>query len=109
MCMWLMPSSMCRGDASCGLMRSMRSPLDGLRTSYASSPHTRHALDRHVGRLHQGLQHHAVPLGAFKQPRQLVIVGVGVELEPQPDVGETDRCLPIDTEGAPEVEIALGP
>src|SRR3954470_9689594 len=109
MCMWLMPSSMCRNEASCGLMRSMRSPLDGLRTAYPSSPHTRPMLDCHVGCLQQGLQHHAIPLGAFEQPRQLFIVGVCVELETQPDVGETHWCLPVHTQGAPEVEVAFSP
>ena len=55
-----------------------------------------------------GLQHHAVALGQLQQARELLVVGLGVDREPQPDGAEADRRLAVDAERAADVELALG-
>ena len=54
------------------------------------------------------LQHDAVALGELEQRRQLLVVGIGVELEAQADVAEADRRLLVHAQRAAEVEVALG-
>src|SRR5919109_353312 len=55
------------------------------------------------------LEHHAVALGELLEGRELVGVGVAVELEGQADRSEAHRRLAVDAQGAAEVEVALGP
>ena len=68
------------------------------------------ALERHVElrAARERLQHDAVALGQLEQRGELLVVGVGVELEAQADVAEADRRRLLDAERAAEVEVALG-
>src|SRR6185503_20260750 len=54
------------------------------------------------------LEHHAVALGQLEQRGEVLLAGVGVELEAQADVLEADGRLLVDTERAAEVQVALG-
>jgi hypothetical protein len=53
----------------------------------------------------EGLVDDAVALGEPEQRRQLLVVGVGVELDLHPDLAEADRRLPVNTERAAKVEV----
>jgi hypothetical protein len=63
---------------------------------------------RELGRLGQSLEDDAVALGQLQQRRQLLLVGVRVQLEAEADRLEPDRRLAVDREGAAEIEVALG-
>ena len=60
------------------------------------------------GRRNKRLVNDAVTFGQFHQRRDLFPVGVGVEVETEPDVAEPDRHFLVDAKGAAEIEIAFG-
>src|SRR5918997_3813710 len=53
----------------------------------------------------QRLEDDAVALGEPAQRGQLFPVGIGLELEQEPDGREPDRCLAVHPEGAAEVQV----
>ena len=63
--------------------------------------------DTYRGRAAQRLVDDAIPLGEAQQRGYLIFRSIGVEIEPQPDVGEADRRIASDRQRAPKVEIAL--
>ena len=65
-------------------------------------------LDVELRAARERLQHDAVALGQLEQRGELLVVGVGVELEAQADVAEADRRGLVDAQRAAEVEVALG-
>src|SRR5690348_1100033 len=65
-------------------------------------------LDVHRRALGDGLIDHAIALGELQKLVELVLRRVRLDVEAQPDLAEADRRLLVDTEGAAEVEIALG-
>src|SRR6478735_4792292 len=50
----------------------------------------------------------AIPLGELKKLIELVLRGIGVEIEAQPDLRKTNRCILGNAEGAAEIEITFG-
>src|SRR6478752_2800284 len=68
------------------------------------------ALHLHVDRRPalDSLINDAIPLGELKKLIELVLRGIGIEIEAQPDLRETNRCILGNAEGAAEIEIAFG-
>src|SRR6476661_5939997 len=54
------------------------------------------------------LINHAIPLGELKQLIELLLRGIGVEIEAQPDLRKTNRCILGNAERAAEIEITFG-
>ena len=63
--------------------------------------------DRQSRRCPQRLVDDAEPLAGFHEPLHRRRIGVGIQLECQRDVGETDRGLPVDAERAAGVPMTL--
>src|SRR5690242_17975706 len=68
------------------------------------------ALERDLNRwaAADGLINNAISLGQLEQLIELVGRGIGVEVEPQPDLRKADRGLLGDAERAAKIEIAFG-
>src|SRR4249919_2566787 len=81
------------------------------RTTVRYSRHYRlNALHLHVDRRPalDCLINDAIPLGELKKLIELVLRGIGVEIEAQPDLRKTNRCILGNAEGAAEIEITFG-
>src|SRR3981081_3287532 len=76
-------------------------------TALSENSHPVHRY-RNLGTVLDGLVDHAIALGEFQQQIELVLRRVGVDIETQPNLRETDRRLLVDAERAAEIEIALG-
>src|SRR5262249_34829855 len=72
---------------------------------------------RHLGALHlhvdgrsafDGLINDAVALGQLEQLIKLVLRGIGIEIEAQPDLREADRCVLGNAERTAEIKVAFG-
>ena len=60
-------------------------------------------------RPYQRLQHDAVALGRGNKIGELLGSRRGLEVEVQANVRESNRSIPINGQGAPEIKVAFGP
>src|SRR3954471_109447 len=61
-------------------------------------------IDLQPGGTRERLQHHAVALGQLDELVDLLLLGIGIEVEAQPDRTEADGRLAVDAERAAEVD-----
>ena len=67
------------------------------------------ASDAQLGRCAQGLQYDAVPFRQLEQAGELLLAGLGVEREVEPDRAESDGYLLAHAERPAKVELTLRP
>src|SRR4051794_131629 len=100
-CVSAMPESLpCPGDtrmrAHCADQRSLTTPRSGQMSG-----------DRQGRRRCQRLVDDAVALGQTQQRLQLLVTGVGVEVEVGANRCKSDRCLLVDAKRAAKVQVPL--
>ena len=54
------------------------------------------------------MEHYAIPLGEFDQGVDLLLAGIGIEVETKTDVRKANRRLFLYAEGATCIDIAFG-
>src|SRR5712691_5480561 len=73
-------------------------------TTSGSHPLHRH---RNLRAVLDGLVDHAIALGEFQEQIELVLRRVGLDVEAQANLGESNRRFLVDTKGAAKIEIAF--